>query len=240
MDDTVILVVEDEATISNFICRALASAGYRTLNARSGGEALTLFFSHRPGLVLLDLGLPDMDGLEVLEQIRSDPGEETAVIILTARDRESEKVKALDMGADDYIVKPFGVAEVLARIRATLRHAQRLRSAQGDRRQRYEIGERVLDAERHQVLAAGQEVHLTQNEFKILELLCVHAGKVLTYDFIMRRVWGPYSGGGNQILRVNMANIRRKLGENPSEPRYILTELGVGYRLLEENQAEMN
>lgn len=235
MDDTVILVVEDEATISNFICRALASAGYRTLNARNGGEALTMYFSHRPQLVLLDLGLPDMDGLEVLEQVRSNPGEETPVIILTARDRESEKVKALDMGADDYIVKPFGVAEVLARIRATLRHAQRLRSAEGERRQRYEIGDLVVDTASHQVFAAGQEIHLTQNEFKILELLCLYPGKVLTYDFIMRRVWGPYNSGGNQILRVNMANIRRKLGENPSEPKYILTELGVGYRLLEEN-----
>ncbi len=235
MSETVILVVEDEATISNFICRALVSAGYKTLTAPTGREGLTLFFSHRPGLVLLDLGLPDMDGLEVLEQIRSGPEEETAVIILTARDRESEKVKALDMGADDYIVKPFGVAEVLARIRTCLRHAQRLRSAEGERRERYEIGDLILDTASHQVFAAGREVHLTQNEFKILELLCLHPGKVLTYDFIMRRVWGPYSGGGNQILRVNMANIRRKLGENPSEPKYILTELGVGYRLLEES-----
>lgn len=235
MSETVILVVEDEATISNFICRALVSAGYKPLTAPTGREALTLFFSHRPGLVLLDLGLPDMDGLEVLEQMRSDPEEETPVIILTARDRESEKVKALDMGADDYIVKPFGVAEVLARIRSCLRHAQRLRSAEGERRERYEIGDLILDTASHQVFAAGQEIHLTQNEFKILELLCLYAGKVLTYDFIMRRVWGPYSGGGNQILRVNMANIRRKLGENPSKPKYILTELGVGYRLLEEN-----
>lgn len=235
MDTALILVVEDEATISNFICRALASAGYRTLTARTGSEALTLFFSHRPELVLLDLGLPDMDGLEVLEQLRSDPGQEIPVIILTARDRESEKVRALDLGADDYVVKPFGVAEVLARIRANLRHARRVNGARGERRQRYEIGDLVLDAERHQVFAAGQEVHLTQNEFKILELLCLHAGKVLTYDFIMRRVWGPYNSGGNQILRVNMANIRRKLGENPSEPKYVHTELGVGYRLLEEN-----
>lgn len=236
MDDTVILVVEDETTISNFICRALVSAGYKPLTARNGSEALTLFFSHRPNLVLLDLGLPDMDGLEVLEQIRSEPEEETPVIILTARDRESEKVKALDMGADDYIVKPFGVAEVLARIRNTLRHVNRVRLAEGgERRQRYEVGDLVVDAASHQVFAAGQEIHLTQNEFKILELLCLYAGKVLTYDFIMRRVWGPYNSGGNQILRVNMANIRRKLGENPSEPKYILTELGVGYRLLEEN-----
>lgn len=235
MEQPVILVVEDERTISNFICRALTSAGYRALPAATGKEALTLYFSHRPDLILLDLGLPDMDGLEVLEQVAADPQEATPVIVLTARDRESEKVKALDMGADDYIVKPFGVPEVLARIRATLRHAQRLRSAaQGERKERYEVGELTVDAARHQVFAAGEEVHLTQNEFKILELLCLHAGKVLTYDFLLKQVWGPYVSGGNQILRVNMANIRRKLGEDPSKPKYIVTELGVGYRLLED------
>ncbi len=235
MDEILILVVEDEHTISNFICRALVSSGYKVLTAASGQEALTLFFSHRPDMVLLDLGLPDMDGLEVLEQIRADVQEEAPVIILTARDRESEKVKALDMGANDYIVKPFGVPEMLARIRATLRHAKRVKEAiQGERRERYQVGDLVVDTASHQVFAAGQEIHLTQNEFKIVELLCIHAGKVLTYDYLLKQVWGPYTAGGNQILRVNMANIRRKLGENPSEPKYILTELGVGYRLLDE------
>ena len=235
MDAAVILVVEDERTISNFICRALVSAGYKALSAASGGEAVTLFFSHRPDLVLLDLGLPDMDGLEVLRQVAADPQRETPVIILSARDRESEKVKALDMGADDYIVKPFGVPEVLARIRTTLRHADRVRTAvQGEKRACYQVKDLTVDTARHQVFVGENEIHLTQNEFKILELLCLHAGKVLTYDFIMKEVWGPYSAGGNQILRVNMANIRRKLGENPSEPKYVLTELGIGYRLLEE------
>ncbi len=235
MDDTLILVVEDERTISNFICRALSSAGYKPLPAAGGKEALTLYFSHRPDLVLLDLGLPDMDGLEVLTQLREEPGEETPVIILTARDRESEKVKALDMGADDYIVKPFGVPEVLARIRTTLRHASRVsQAALGKKRARYQVGGLVVDSDSHQAFVEGREVHLTQNEFKIMELLCIHGGKVLTYDFLLKQVWGPYTSGDNQILRVNMANIRRKLGENPSRPKYILTELGVGYRLLED------
>ena len=235
MGEALILVVEDERTIQNFICRALVSVGYQTLTASSGKEALTLFFSHRPDMVLLDLGLPDMDGMEVLEQMCSCPGQEAQVLILTARDRESEKVKALDLGADDYIVKPFGVPEMLARIRASLRHAQRVRQAALEkRRERYEVCDLVVDTASHQVFAAGKEIHLTQNEFKIMELLCLHSGKVLTYDYLLKQVWGPYTTGGNQILRVNLANIRRKLGENPSEPKYILTELGVGYRLLDE------
>ncbi len=229
-----VLLIEDEHTISNFICRALSANDYKPISAASGQEGLSLFFSHGPDLVLLDLGLPDMDGLEVLSQLRDLP-REVPVIIISARDRESEKVKALDMGADDYVVKPFGVSELLARIRSTLRRADRLRVSQGTQRDRYQVKDLTVDIAKHQVLVAGEEVHFTQNEFKILELLCVHAGKVLTYDFILEHVWGPYGGSGsNQILRVNMANIRRKLKENPSEPKYIHTELGIGYRMLEE------
>ena len=229
-----VLLIEDEHTISNFICRALSANDYKPISAASGQEGLSLFFSHGPDLVLLDLGLPDMDGLEVLSQLRDLP-REVPVIIISARDRESEKVKALDMGADDYVVKPFGVSELLARIRSTLRRADRLRVSQGTQRDRYQVKDLTVDIAKHQVLVAGEEVHFTQNEFKILELLCVHAGKVLTYDFILEHVWGPYGGSGsNQILRVNMANIRRKLKENPSEPKYIHTELGIDYRMLEE------
>ena len=229
-----ILLIEDERAISNFICRALTANDYRAVPAASGKEGLSLFFSHSPDLVLLDLGLPDMDGLDVLSQLSGLP-QEVPVIIISARDRESEKVKALDMGADDYVVKPFGVPELLARIRTTLRRSDRLRSSQGAQRDIYQIKDLVLDVARHTVTLDGSEVHFTQNEFKILELLCIHAGKVLTYDFILKHVWGPYSGSSsNQILRVNMANIRRKLKENPSDPKYILTELGIGYRMLED------
>lgn len=230
----VILIVEDERTISNFICRALNANDYKAIPAFSGKEAITLFFSHRPDLVLLDLGLPDMDGLEVLEQITGLP-QETPIIIISARDRESEKVKALDMGADDYVVKPFGVPELLARIRTTLRRSDRIRLSHGTPKDKYQIKDLTVDVARHQVFVGENEIHFTQNEFKILELLCAHVGKVLTYDFILERVWGPYGSTNNQILRVNMANIRRKLKENPSEPKYILTELGIGYRMLEDN-----
>ena len=233
-DKRVILVIVDEHAISNFICRALTSNDYKAIPAYSGREGLTLFFSHNPDLVLLDLGLPDMDGLEVLEQF-SDLPQEVPVIIISARDRESEKVRALDMGADDYVVKPFGVSELLARIRTTLRRADRIKGGQWERKEVYKVKDLTVDIARHQIFKGEEEIHFTQNEFKILELLALHAGKVLTYDFILEHVWGPFSGtNGNQILRVNMANIRRKLKENPSEPNYIHTELGIGYRMLED------
>ena len=183
-------------------------------------------------MVLLDLGLPDMDGLDVLSQLRDIP-REVPVIIISARDRESEKVKALDMGAEDYVVKPFGVSELLARIRSVLRRSDRLRMTPNIQRTVYHIKDLTIDISKHLVTLGDSEIHFTQNEFKILELLAVHAGKVLTYDFILEHVWGPYSSS-NQILRVNMANIRRKLGENPSDPKYIHTELGIGYRMLED------
>ena len=229
-----ILIIEDERAINNFICRALSANDYKTISAYNGKEGLTLFFSHRPDLVLLDLGLPDQDGLEVLAQISGLPGE-IPVIIISARDRESEKVKALDMGADDYVVKPFGVSELLARIRTTLRRADRLKHSQGKRKEIYEVKDLTIDIAKHQICQGSEEIHFTQNEFKILELLAIHAGKVLTYDFILEHVWGPFGGNSsNQILRVNMANIRRKLKESPSDPKYIHTELGIGYRMLDD------
>lgn len=229
-----ILIIEDERAISNFISRALNANDYRTIPAYTGKEGLSLFFSHGPDLVLLDLGLPDLDGLDILAQLRGLP-REVPVIIISARDRESEKVRALDMGADDYVVKPFGVSELLARIRSALRRADRLKLSQGIQRSVYQIKDLTIDLARHQVLLGGEEVHFTQNEFKIIELLAIHAGKVLTYDFILEHIWGPYGGSGsNQILRVNMANIRRKLKENPSDPKYIHTELGIGYRMLDD------
>ncbi len=229
-----ILVIEDERSISNFICRALTANDYKAIPAYRGKEGMSLFFSHSPDLVLLDLGLPDTDGLDILAQLRGLP-REVPIIIISARDRESEKVKALDMGADDYVVKPFGVSELLARIRSALRRSDRLKLSQGIQRDVYQIKDLTVDLARHQVLLGDEEIHFTQNEFKIIELLAIHAGKVLTYDFILEHVWGPYSGSGsNQILRVNMANIRRKLKENPSDPKYIHTELGIGYRMLDD------
>ena len=229
-----VLVIEDDHSISNFICRALTANDYKAIPAFWGKEGMSLFFSHSPDLVLLDLGLPDMDGMDILAQFQDLP-QDVPVIIISARDRENEKVKALALGADDYVVKPFGVSELLARIRSALRRSERLKLSQGIQRDVYQIKDLTVDLSKHQVLLGDEEIHFTQNEFKILELLAIHAGKVLTYDFILKHVWGPYGGSGNnQILRVNMANIRRKLKENPSDPKYIHTELGIGYRMLDD------
>lgn len=227
-----ILVVEDEHSISNFICSALQVNGYATVIAPDGEQARSLFLSRCPDGVLLDLGLPDMDGMGLIEEFKA-WSESTPVIVVSAREREAEKVKALDAGADDYITKPFGISELLARVRGSLRRAERLQSG-APAPELIRVKDLTVDLGKHTVTVGEQEIHFTQNEFKILALLGRYAGKVLTYDFIIDEIWGPYAVNGSQTLRVNMANIRKKLGENPAEPRYILTELGVGYRILEE------
>ena len=227
-----VLIVEDEQSISSFISMILTANGYDTIIVNTGEEALTMISSHCPDLIVLDLGLPDMDGLEVLRSVRK--WSSLPIVVVSARNHERDKVEAMDYGADDYLVKPFGTSELLARIRTTLRRSDRLKLSQGSQKDVYHIKDLTVDIAKHQVLLDGEEIHFTQNEFKILELLCIHAGKVLTYDFILEHVWGPYGGTSNQILRVNMANIRRKLKENPSDPKYVLTELGIGYRMLED------
>lgn len=225
----VILLVEDENGISNFIAAILTSNKYHVIKCQKGGEAVSLTASYSPELVLLDLGLPDVDGLEVLSGIRE--WSDVPVIVVTARSNESEKVKAFDLGADDYITKPFGTLELLARIRTAIRHKQKTgyNPLQTDKIQ---IGGLSIDAVKRTVLLDGKPVHLTPIEYKILLLLAQNAGRVLTLDFISRKIWGPYTNEQN-ALRVNMANIRRKIEENPAEPQYILTEVGVGYRMVE-------
>lgn len=227
-----ILIVEDEKSISHFISTILNSNGYETIQARSGAEALSMITSHCPDLVILDLGLPDMDGLEVLSSLRS--WSSLPVVVVSARSHEHDKVSALDLGADDYLTKPFGTAELLARVRTAIRHT-RTTSENNEIAQRgtYTVGELTIDYNKHQVLKNGQNVKLTLSEFRIVALLGKYAGKVLTYDFIIKELWGPRAGGDNQILRVNMANIRRKIEDNPAEPQYLFTEVGVGYRLAE-------
>ena len=229
-----ILVVEDEKSISHFISTILNSNGYEAMQARSGTEALSMSSSHCPDLIILDLGLPDMDGLEILRQLRS--WSSLPVVVVSARSPEREKVTAPDLGADDYLTKPFGTDELLARVRTAIRHT---RTASGNdeiaQKGTYTVGEMTIDYNKHQVLMRGENVKLTLSEFRIVALLGKHAGKVLTYDFIIKELWGPRAGGSNQILRVNMANIRRKIEKNPAEPEYLFTEVGVGYRLAEGN-----
>ena len=227
-----ILVVEDEKSIAHFISTVLNNNGYEAMRARTGQEALSMVSSHCPDLIILDLGLPDMDGMDLLRKIRSWSG--LPVVVVSARSHERDKVMALDLGADDYLTKPFGTAELLARVRTAIRHTRTV-SANSEIAQQgtYSVGELVVDFNKHQALVRGENVKLTQSEFRIVALLAKHAGKVLTYDFIMKELWGPRAGSDNQILRVNMANIRRKIEENPAEPKYLFTEVGVGYRIAE-------
>ena len=227
-----ILVVEDEKSISRFISAILDNNGYEAVQARTGTEALSMISSHCPDLVILDLGLPDMDGLEILRSLRS--WSSIPVVVVSGRDHEQDKVAALDLGADDYLTKPFGTRELLARVRAAIRHT-RTTSPNDEiaRKGIYTVGDLTIDYNKHQVLVNGENAKLTLSEFRIVALLGKYAGKVLTYDFIIRELWGPRAGDDNQILRVNMANIRRKVEKNPAEPEYLFTEVGVGYRLAE-------
>lgn len=229
-----ILLIEDKKNICNFITTALEPANYKVISAFNATEGLSLATSLCPDVVLLDLGLPDMDGLEVIRHIRS--WSQLPIIVLSARTSEEEKVRALDLGADDYITKPFGTSELLARIRTALRHSSRP-TAPSAASSIYHAKQMKIDFDRRLVTVNGKEVHLTQIEYKILTLLAKNSGKVITYDTIMASVWGPYSDGNNRILRVNMANMRRKLENNPAAPEYIFTEVGIGYRMLEDESA---
>lgn len=225
-----ILLIEDEKTIVNFMSSSLSSNDYRVISCETGKESLKLMASHCPDLVLLDLGLPDIDGLEVLKKFRT--WSEIPVIVVSARDSEMEKVRALDYGADDYITKPFGTSELLARIRTALRHyCRKLGEQNGTSPLIYQTQDLTINLDTRQVTIHNKKVHLTQIEFKLLALLARSSGKVLTYDYIIREIWGPYAINDNQILRVNMANIRRKIEINPADPQYIFTEIGVGYRM---------
>jgi two-component system KDP operon response regulator KdpE len=227
------LIVEDDEGICSFISAVLTSKGYNVIKTAKGKEAVSMTACYSPDLILLDLGLPDMDGVEVLKSIRQWTG--IPVIVVSARGHESEKVEALDLGADDYITKPFGTSELLARIRTGIRHSRKGTGVSPAEADKVSVGELQIDYGKRLVSVAGKEIHLTPIEYKIIVLLSKHMGKVLTHDFIVKEVWGPYTNE-IQALRVNMANIRRKLEANPAEPRYILTEVGVGYRMVEEFQ----
>lgn len=228
---SLILIIEDEEGICNFISAILSSNDYSVIKAKNGREAVSMTASRCPDLILLDLGLPDMDGIDVLKTIRK--WADIPIIVVSARGHEREKVEALDLGADDYITKPFGTSELLARIRTAIRHSQKGQLNNPSEVQKISIGELEIDYSKRMVYVSGKEIHLTPIEYKIIVVLSRYTGKVLTYDFIIKEVWGPYTNE-IQALRVNMANIRRKLEANPAEPKYILTEVGVGYRMVEE------
>lgn len=226
-----ILLVEDDKNVAGFIATILAANQYKVEIARTGNEAKQMAATYCPELIILDLGLPDMDGIDVIVSLRT--WTQTPVIVVSARSGQQDKVKALDLGADDYVTKPFGTGELLARVRTALRHARNAESRVADTPAQFRCGDLLLDFDKRRVLLEGRDVHLTQTEYNIVTLLARNAGRVLTYDSIIRSIWGPNSGTDNQILRVNMANIRRKMERNPGEPKYIFTEMGVGYRMVE-------
>lgn len=221
-----VLVIEDDSAISNFMTAILTGNDYKVLTADTGKSGISMCATWSPDLVILDLGLPDIDGIEVLKTIRG--WSEIPILIVSARGNEVEKVSALDEGADDYITKPFGTSELLARIRTALRHSTKKDSENSQ----LINGDLAIDFEKRQVKIAEEKIHLTPIEYKIIQLLAMNIGKVLTHDFISKNVWGPYVSE-NQALRVNMSNIRRKIEINPAEPRFILTEIGIGYRMVE-------
>jgi two-component system KDP operon response regulator KdpE len=228
--DPLILVIEDELPIRRFLRATLANHGYRMAEAISGHDGLARAATQRPDLIILDLGLPDIDGLDVTRQVRE--WSSTPIIVLSARGQEGDKIAALDAGADDYLTKPFGVGELMARVRVALRHATH--AAQESGGQIFMVGELRVDLARRQVFVGGAEVHLTPIEYKLLVTLVQHAGKVLTHQLLLRQVWGPSYSDEAHYLRVYMGQLRHKLEANPARPRYLLTEPGVGYRLAAE------
>jgi two-component system KDP operon response regulator KdpE len=221
----IILVIEDEAPIHHFIQTTLSGAGYRVIDATSGKEGLTQAMAWNPDVVVLDLGLPDMDGMEVIQRLRE--WTPRPIIVLTARAQEHDKVAALDLGADDYLTKPFGIAELLARMRVALRRTARTDAGESV----FQLGDLRVDLEKRRVFVAEKEIHLSPTEYKLLAILVRHAGKVITHRQLLKEVWGPLHADEAQYVRVYMRQLRGKLEENPARPRYLLTEMGVGYRL---------
>ena len=219
-----ILVVDDEMAIQRFLRTALDTGEFSLHQAENGHAALAAAVAIKPDVILLDLGLPDMDGVEVIRRIRE--WSQVPILVLSVREREDDKVKALDAGADDYLTKPFGIGELTARIRVTLR-----RSMQQVPEPVYRINELEVDLPRRRVTVRGEEVQLTPTEYELLRLFVTHAGKVLTHSQILRQIWGVAYVEQPHVLRVNISNLRHKIEADASRPRYILTEPGVGYRL---------
>jgi two-component system, OmpR family, KDP operon response regulator KdpE len=225
--DQLVLVIEDEPQIRRFLRATLTTHGYHLIEAVNAQEGLAHAATRNPALIILDLGLPDLDGLDVTRQVRE--WSDVPIIVLSARGQEQDKIAALDAGADDYLTKPFGVGELLARMRVAMRHAQQAVDASEE--PIFEVGDLKVDLLRRQVTVANEEVHLTPIEYNLLKTLVQHAGKVVTQTQLLKEVWGPAYSAESHYLRVYMSQLRRKIEADPARPRYLLTEPGVGYRL---------
>ena len=225
--EVTVLLIEDEPEIRRFLRTTLPAHGFRLYEAASGKDGLTEARARNPDLILLDLGLPDLEGSEVIRQVREWTA--TPIIVLSARDQEQVKVAALALGADDFVTKPFGVNELLARMRAALRHASRSAADVGE--PVFTLGDLKVDLGRRQVFVTGKETHLTPIEYKLFTTLIRYAGKVMTHRQLLKEVWGPLHVEEGHYLRVYMRQLRNKLEKSPAHPRYLVTELGVGYRL---------
>lgn len=224
-----ILVVEDDANICNFVKTILEANGYQVFVARNGSSGKLMYCSHCPDLVVLDLGLPDMDGVDFIRMVRAES--DTPIVVLSARSSESDKVEALDVGANDYVTKPFGTGELLARVRVAIRDNRRKNSEFNSLHSVFRTGNITIEYDRRRIVKDEEEIRLTQTEYNIVELLSLHAGRILTYSEIIKKIWGYSDSGSVKKLQVNMANIRKKFGEKPGESNYICNELGVGYRM---------
>ena len=227
-----ILIVEDDADIAAIERDYLELSGYEVTICSDGTSGLNAALTENCDLLLLDLMLPGTDGFTICRAVREK--KDIPILMVTALGKDVDKIRGLGFGADDYIEKPFGTSELLARIRTAIRHTRTgLDNDSIAQSGKYTVRDLTIDYDKHHVLMRGEDVHLTLNEFKIVALLGKYAGKVLTYDFLIREIWGPKAKADNQILRVNMANIRRKLEQNPAQPQYVFTEIGVGYRMRE-------
>lgn len=221
-----ILSIDEEKEVQYYLKRMFLQKGYKFFAAQSGRDGISQITNGCPDLVLLDLVLPDMDGMDIIRQVRS--VSDCPMIVVSSKGKEKDKVSALDAGADDYVTKPFGSEELMARIRCALRYRRKYGA-----RNVYQSGGLKVDFERRLVLLDGEQIHLTPVEYRILEYLAMNSGKVITYQMLLEKIWGPYASENNKILRVNMTNIRRKLDDDPADLKYIFTEAGVGYRMAE-------
>ena len=224
-----ILVIEDDVNICNFVKTIMETNGYQVFDARTGSNGKLMFLSHLPDLIVLDLGLPDIDGVDFIKMVREISN--TPIIVLSARTGERDKIDALDLGANDYVTKPFSTGELLARVRAALRDNRRRNSQVEVLKNVFRTKDMTIEYDSRRIKKGNEEIKLTQTEYNIVELLSFHAGRVLTYSEIIKKIWGYSDSGSVKKLQVNMANIRKKLGEKPGESNYIYKELGVGYRM---------